>query len=81
MKVHPLRSRLGHSRLQILIAGLPDAPDLLGGRVFDILKIGDIKSLTRDADKIEECNRAGALKPGSRVIQRGEKLLVIVFPA
>ena len=82
MKIfRPLRLRRGESGLKRLIAGLPEAPDQLGGRVFDEIRIGDISALTRDCDKIAECNRAGALKPGSRVIQRGERLLVIVYPA
>ncbi len=77
----PLRLRRGESGLKRLIAGLPEAPDDLGGRVFHEIRIGDLNTLTKDGDKIAECNKAGALKPGSRIIQRGEKLLIIVYPA
>lgn len=73
--------RKGQRPLRRLIAELPDAPLGENGKVFAGVKIGREGQLASIGDKIENCCKAGVLKPGSRVLRHGKELLVIVEPA
>ncbi len=79
--LHQLRIRQGENRFKTPVAHLPQAPDGMSGVIFAKVKPGDEEALQKVGEKFQASVESGVLKPGTRVISQGEKLLIIAEPA